>query len=113
MALFDFGRHVVIMIEEEHPAVHLTLNQIATLTIICDEPGPHRIRVLARRLNVATPTIVRVMRQLEYYGLAQRVLDAADRRDRLLLPTEIGRVAREALVIEREAEDDAGEVVNG
>ena len=68
----------------------LSTLQLAVLLISTEEDGPHTVRGLAARLNVAKPAISRAVDRLEQYGLTQRMEDTRDRRSVLIVSTGVG-----------------------
>jgi len=77
--------------------VDMTFRQAALLSLICDEPGPHRVRELARSLGVEKPVVSRCADTFGSIGLAKRVSDPEDRRSVLIEATALGRSTREAM----------------
>jgi DNA-binding MarR family transcriptional regulator len=61
----------------------LTTRQKAILMIVAWEPGPHRVRHLAEKLDVSKPVITRALNTLGPAGLGflRRRRDDADLRD--------------------------------
>lgn len=74
----------------------LTLRQLAILAIICDRPGPHRVRDLAAELAVGKPIITRAIHAFQRHGLALCHKEE-DRRSVDLEPTDAGHVVRAAM----------------
>ncbi len=70
----------------------LTTRQMAILTIIYLEDGPHTVRSLAKRINVTKAVITRAIRTLGGYGFVERGTDLRDKRSVLLIRT--GRGSR-------------------
>lgn len=77
--------------------VDLTARQMALLSILCDEPGPHHVRHLAKAIGVQKPVISRSVDRFVALGLAIRWENAGDKRDRFIEATELGRKIRAAL----------------
>ena len=71
-----------------------TARQMAILAIVCDEPGPHRVRDLAKRIKASAPVITRIHIRFSEQGWLMRVADPEDLRDCQLQPTEKGRELR-------------------
>ena len=69
---------IVRLVQREDP--ELTTLQFAVLLICNEESGPHTVRGLAARLNVAKPAITRAVDRLVQFNLARRVDDPQDRR---------------------------------
>lgn len=82
---------------QSNPQVELTLRQMALLGIVCDEPGPHRVRHLAKRLNVAKPVVTRAANKFTAIGALERKRSTTDKRDLELCATDLGRDLRAAL----------------
>ncbi len=59
----------------------LTARQTALLLTIYLEAGPHTVRMLAKKLGVGKPAIVRALDSLGDVGLLVRVADPSDRRN--------------------------------
>jgi DNA-binding MarR family transcriptional regulator len=68
----------------------LTARQTALLLTIYLEPGPHTVRVLAKKLGVGKPAIVRALDSLGEAGLLLRVPDPHDRRNVFIEGTSAG-----------------------
>ncbi|QTH19745.1 MarR family transcriptional regulator [Rhizorhabdus wittichii] len=77
--------------------VDLTTRQAAILAIVCDEPGVHTVRGLAKRLGVSKPVITRALNSFGSMGLVQRVKDVDDRRSIFAEATDAGRSVRAAM----------------
>jgi DNA-binding MarR family transcriptional regulator len=58
----------------------LTARQLAVLLIVYLEEGPHTVRGLAKRLDVAKPAVSRALDRLEQFELTERLADPRDRR---------------------------------
>ena len=68
----------------------LSARQLSVLLICGLEEGPHTVRGLAERLNVAKPAITRALDRLEQFDLVRRVPDPRDRRSVLIARTAPG-----------------------
>jgi DNA-binding MarR family transcriptional regulator len=68
----------------------LSARQLSVLLISVLEDGPHTVRGLAERLNVAKPAITRALDRLEQFDLVRRGDDPRDRRSILVLRTAPG-----------------------
>lgn len=77
--------------------VDLTSRQIALLGILCDRPGPHRVRDLANQLRVSKPVITRAVSRLGEHRAAVRLRDPNDKRDIEIRATDRGRELRDAM----------------
>jgi DNA-binding MarR family transcriptional regulator len=88
--LFDTCRAFVA---SEH-YVDLSARQFALLGIVCDEPGPHHVRVLAQALNVQRPVVTRAVDKLKRFGFVKRVYGTFDKRDVMIEPTAEGKAFR-------------------
>jgi DNA-binding MarR family transcriptional regulator len=75
----------------------MTARQLAMFAILCDEEGPHRVRTLAKRLNVSKPVITRIHGTLQKHGLVKRWANPDDLRDCQIIPTDEGRALRDAM----------------
>ncbi|MEM9739182.1 MAG: MarR family transcriptional regulator [Pseudomonadota bacterium] len=71
-------------------APDLTARQSAILMVVALEPGPHTVRGLAIRLDLAKPVITRAVDRLESLGLVQRLSDERDLRSIFIERTEAG-----------------------
>lgn len=65
----------------------LSARQLGVLLICFLEDGPHTVRGLAERLNVAKPAITRAIDRLEQFSLVRRAPDPRDRRSVLVTRT--------------------------
>lgn len=68
----------------------LSARQLSVLLICFLEEGPHTVRGLAERLNVAKPAITRALDRLEQFDLVRRAADPRDRRSVLVSRTAPG-----------------------
>lgn len=68
----------------------LGARQMAILTCVYLEAGPHTVRSLAARLNVTKAVITRALDTLGRYGFVTRGPDPADRRSVLVARTARG-----------------------
>jgi len=68
----------------------MTLRQMAVLGILCDEPGLHRVRTLAKEIGAQKPVVTRILDRFEQMGIAQRLPDHDDRRDLFIVATAEG-----------------------
>lgn len=75
---------------------NLTMQQLRVMRILYNE-GPTRVSVLARRLQVSTPTVTGILDRLVRQGLTYRADDPRDRRVVLNMLTEDGRSVIEQL----------------
>lgn len=75
---------------------NLTMQQLRVMRILYAE-GATRVSVLARRLNVSTPTVTGILDRLVRQGLTYRADDPRDRRVVLNALTEQGVAAIEQL----------------
>ena len=69
--------------------------------------GPLRLGELAEHLRIAPRSATEVVDALEGRGLVERAPDPADRRATLVVPTERGREAGEAIRAARAAESES------
>ena len=76
------------LVRREEP--DLTARQLAVMLICYLEEGPHTVRGLAKRLDVAKPAISRTLDRLEQFDLASRQLDPRDRRSVVVAQTAVG-----------------------
>jgi DNA-binding MarR family transcriptional regulator len=76
------------LVRTEEP--DLTARQLAVLLVCYLDKGPHTVRGLAMRLNVAKPAITRALDRLELFGLAKRREDPTDRRSIVVVRTITG-----------------------
>jgi DNA-binding MarR family transcriptional regulator len=86
---------VVSLVRKEGP--DLTARQLAVLLICYLEEGPHTVRGLAARLNVAKPAITRALDRLEQFDLAERRQDPRDRRSIVVAATSEGQAFQKHL----------------
>jgi DNA-binding MarR family transcriptional regulator len=86
---------VVSLVRREGP--DLTARQLAVLLICYLEDGPHTVRGLAARLEVAKPAITRALDRLEQFDLAHRRQDPRDRRSIVVARTPEGQGFLESL----------------
>ena len=70
--------------------VDLSARQLAVLLVCYLEDGPHTVRGLAERLDIAKPAVTRALDRLETAGLAARAPDPRDRRSVLVARTPTG-----------------------
>jgi DNA-binding MarR family transcriptional regulator len=75
---------------------NVTMQQLRVMMILYAE-GPTRVSVLAKRLNVSTPTITGILDRLVRQGLTYRADDPRDRRVVLNALTDKGREVIEQL----------------
>ena len=68
----------------------LSARQLSVLLICFLEEGPHTVRGLAERLQVAKPAITRALDRLEQFDLVRRAADPRDRRSVLVSRTAQG-----------------------
>ena len=83
-----FAGAIVAGVRSDAP--DLTQRQMAVLLTVDLEPGPHTVRGLADRLNVAKPVITRALDRLGELDFAVRRIDPADRRSCLVTCTRKG-----------------------
>ena len=86
---------VVSLVRREGP--DLTARQLAVMLISYLEEGPHTVRGLAARLDVAKPAITRALDRLEQFDLAHRRQDPRDRRSIVVARTPEGHAFLESL----------------
>jgi DNA-binding MarR family transcriptional regulator len=86
---------VVSLVRREGP--DLTARQLAVMLICYLEEGPHTVRGLAARLEVAKPAITRALDRLEQFDLAHRRQDPRDRRSIVVARTPEGQSFLESL----------------
>jgi DNA-binding MarR family transcriptional regulator len=86
---------VVNLVRQEGP--DLTARQLAVMLICYLEEGPHTVRGLAARLQVAKPAITRALDRLEQFDLAHRRQDPRDRRSIVVARTPQGQTFLGAL----------------
>lgn len=77
--------------------VELTTRQTAILAIVCDEPGNHTVRDLARRIGASKPVVTRALNSFGQMGLIKRVGDPNDHRVIFAVPSDAGRALRAAM----------------
>src|SRR5260221_2189986 len=65
----------------------LTMPQVSTLGVLFDR-GPLSLKDLSRELGLSHSTVSGIVDRLERRGLARRAVDPADRRGRLIRPTD-------------------------
>lgn len=75
---------------------NLTMQQFRVMRILYSE-GATRVSILARRLNVSTPTVTGILDRLVRQGLTQRADDPHDRRVVLNVLTDEGSALVEQL----------------
>ena len=75
----------------------LSARQLAILLIGYLENGPHTVRGLAERLDVAKPAVTRALDRLAQLDLARRAPDPRDRRSVLVTRTAAGAAYMAAL----------------
>ena len=68
----------------------MTTRQLALLTSVYLEEGPHTVRSLAARLNVTKAVITRAINTLGIYGFLERGEDLRDKRSVLIKRTARG-----------------------
>lgn len=81
----------------------MTDRQKVVFSIICDEPGPHHVRDLARDLNIDKSVVSRICDKLDDAGLISHARDPKDGRDCTLQPTSRGyeiRAGMRALLVQ-------------
>ncbi len=76
--------------------VNVTIQQLRVMTILYND-GPRRVSLLARRLNVSTPTMTGILDRLVRQDLISRQDDPEDRRVVLNALTEKGQSLIERL----------------
>ncbi len=77
--------------------VDFTARQNALLGILCDEPGPHHVRDLAKQVGVEKPVITRACNSFGAQGIIVRLKDVLDGRSCIIEPTDHGRKVRAAM----------------
>ena len=76
-----------------------TLRQLALISVLADEPGPHTVRGLAARLQFSKPVVSRAINTL--IGIAERTPDPRDRRNVFITLTPEGtRIRLDILTLE-------------
>lgn len=73
--------------------IDFTTRQLAILGVVLEGGHPIKVRELARSLNLAKPVVTRAVSVLVEHGFVERQR-GDDRRDRLITPTEAGRLFR-------------------
>ena len=68
----------------------LTSRQLAVLTTVYLEQGPHTVRSLAQRLNVTKAVITRALDTLAGYSFVERRPDPRDKRSVVIVRTARG-----------------------
>lgn len=68
----------------------LSARQMAVLTTVYIEAGPHTVRSLAKRLHVTISPVTRALDTLGQYGFVDRGPDPADKRSVLVHRTGLG-----------------------
>jgi len=71
-------------------APDLTNRQMAILLLVCQTPGPHTVRGLAKQLNVSKPVVTRALNTLGSLGYLRRERDPDDRRNVFIISTSDG-----------------------
>ena len=101
---------VVSLVRREGP--DLTARQLAVVLICYLEEGPHTVRGLAARLDVAKPAITRALDRLEQFDLAHRRQDPRDRRSIIVARTPEGQAFLDSLrgMLEEAAKQAQGAV---
>lgn len=89
-ALELWRRTVTMSVRADSP--DLTARQQAILMTISLTRGPHTVRGLAERLNIAKPAVTRALDTLERLELARRVKDENDLRNVFIERTQGGLV---------------------
>jgi MarR family transcriptional regulator for hemolysin len=79
-----------VLLEDEVRAAGQTRAQWETLLVIVLSGGKSTQKLLAERLRIEGPTLVRLLDKLEEDGLIQRVQDTTDRRSKIIRPTRKG-----------------------
>jgi DNA-binding MarR family transcriptional regulator len=69
-------------VQSGHP--DLTNRQMALILVVGQEPAPHTVRGLAKRLQVSKPVVTRALNSLSALGLTARTTDTSDRRSVLV-----------------------------
>jgi DNA-binding MarR family transcriptional regulator len=70
------------MVAQDAP--DLSARQLAVLLTVHLDPAPHTVRGLAAKLRISKPAVTRALDRLEHLTLAQRTIDAMDRRSVLI-----------------------------
>lgn len=94
-ALELWRRTVTMSVRAESP--DLTARQQAILMTISLTRGPHTVRGLAEKLNIAKPAVTRALDTLERQALVRRVRDNDDLRNIFIERTQEGLVFLRAL----------------
>ena len=87
----------VALFVQEVGDLNLTPVQYSSLHTICNQPGIDQ-KTLATTIGYDTSTIAGVIDRLEARGLVQRTVSPADRRARLITPTEHGLELLQAVI---------------
>lgn len=87
----------VALFVQEVGDLALTPVQYSSLHTICNQPGIDQ-KTLATTIGYDTSTIAGVIDRLEARGLVQRTVSPADRRARLVTPTDEGVQLLEAVI---------------
>ena len=77
----------------------LTARQLAVLLIVALEAGPHTVRGLAERLNIAKPAITRALDALARHDFIRRRPDEEDLRSVFVERTPAGTAFLRALAL--------------
>jgi DNA-binding MarR family transcriptional regulator len=83
---------IVGIVRQRQGRLDLTARQLAVLLVCYLDEGPHTVRGLAERLDVAKPAISRALNRLELDDLVERRVDPTDRRSIVVAHTAAGRV---------------------
>lgn len=86
-----------IWLAREPDLANMTLRQLALLSLLCDEEGPHRVRTMATGIGVTKPVVTRAMAALNALHMVTRHRDPDDGRDCFYRPTPLGEVVRERM----------------
>ena len=83
-------------VESRLATVGLSIPRLAALERLVDAGGSLPLGQLADRLACVKSNVTQLVDRLEADGLVARVLDPGDKRSRLAVVTDAGRLAREA-----------------
>jgi len=96
-ALDMWRQTVCALVKADTP--DLTARQQAILMTVSLTRGPHTVRGLAEKLELAKPAVTRALDTLERYELVKRVRDDKDLRNVFLERTQAGAQALRSLAV--------------
>ena len=79
------------LLQAVRDGMDLNIRQIVVLLELAEAKGPLTVRGLAAHLQVSKPAVTRAMDRLVEMHWADRRINPADQRDKLLTATEDGR----------------------